>query len=520
MNKEDLITELASVVNEKTREILLHAELMEIASLDEIQALATRVAKQVCAAIFEAWKAILMTWGERIGRICPCCQNNRKWKRRSKQPIKLQVLGLDFELPNPYLECGHCDTPGLSVVKMLTGLRSGDCSTALELLAGRCAAKDSYGNAAKDLQAHHGQQVERTKVRRMALRVEQEAMEFAERGRQGALEELGTEGRKQGPELLVFEGDGGKVRCGHMEELQPGEKGYEEKTPNRGLPKRKRPTYFREVITMDVRCLGEVEPRGLDVMVPALSGQGERERRMLVLAVRAGLGDNTEMYGLGDMGSGLAKAFEEAFHAHNPFWEADRKHTWDYVKNASKVLEGLGVTEWVEQMWEAIWERDVARRDELIGQAHAHRVENLPAGYEKCPVKALETYLANNWHHMRFKEMEAKGRPIVSARAESQVRDRTKGRFSVAGAWRQENLEPKATLRAIIAEDSWEEFRSYVIDKRDNAFRRELLERVEEAVLEGRVNPDTVQDALEPSTALSSQQANDDPSPKQQDLAA
>ena len=115
-----------------------------------------------------------------------------------------------------------------------------------------------------------------------------------------------------------------------MEELQVGEKGYGEKTASRGLPKRKRSTYFREVITMDIRGLGQVEPRGLDVMVPALSGKGERERRMLALAVRAGMGDNTEMYGLGDMGSGLAKAFGEAFHAHNPFWAADRKHTWDY----------------------------------------------------------------------------------------------------------------------------------------------------------------------------------------------
>ncbi len=262
-----------------------------------------------------------------------------------------------------------------------------------------------------------------------------------------------------------------------------------------------------------------MEPRGLDVMVPALSGDGERERRMLALAICAGLGDNTEMYGLGDMGSGLARAFEEAFHAHNPFWEADRKHTWDYVKDASKVLEGVDVTEWRQQMWEAIWERDVGRRDELIEQAHAHRTESLPAEYDKCPVKAMETYLRNNWRHMRFKEMEARGLPIVSARAESQVRDRTKKRFSVAGVWREENIEPKAILRAIIRQDVWEEFRTYVIDERDNTFRRELIERLEEAVLKGRLNPDTVQDVLGPSPAVCAPQANEVPSPKQQDLA-
>jgi hypothetical protein len=519
MPEKDPITELVCFVNEKVHQILQHADMMEIGSLDNIQALATRVARQVCRAIFEAWKDVLVAWGQKIGRSCPGCLRNRKWKWRAKQPIRLQVLGLEFELPNPYLECGHCDAPGLSVIKLLTGLSSGDCSTELELLAARCAAKDSYSNAAKDLQAHHGQKIERTKVRRMALSIEREAMEFFAAMRNQAYQGISTEGGKQGPRVLVFEGDGGKVRCGQLEDLEPGEKGFGEKTPKRGLPKRKRPPHFREVITMDVRGLGEMEPRGLDVMVPALSGAGQRERRMLALAARAGLGDNTSMYGLGDMGSGLARAFEEAFHAYNPFWEADRKHTWDYVKNASKVLTGLDVTEWVNQMWEAIWERAVKRRDELIGQAYAHRVDSLPDEYEKCPVKAMETYLRNNWRHMWFKAMESQGLPIVSARAESQVRDRTKKRFSVAGVWREENLEPKATVRAIIAENEWWEFKRYVFDKRDKTFRQQLSQRLRQAILQGRLL-NTIEDVVESPPVVSARYADVDPWVKQLDRAA
>lgn len=87
----------------------------------------------------------------------------------------------------------------------------------------------------------------------------------------------------------------------------------------------------------------------------------------------------------------------------------------------------------------------------------------MPATVDKCPVAALATYLSNNWKHMRHAKTKAAGLPIVSARAEAQVRDRTKDRFSVPGAWRLENLEPKATLRAIIAEGNWHSFRTALL---------------------------------------------------------
>jgi hypothetical protein len=86
----------------------------------------------------------------------------------------------------------------------------------------------------------------------------------------------------------------------------------------------------------------------------------------------------------------------------------------------------------------AILGRSEPHRDELLDKAQQHRMAVLPEGYEGCPLHALRTYLRNNWRYMRFQEMEDRGLPTVSARARAQVRDRTKERFSVAGAW---NLE-------------------------------------------------------------------------------
>ena len=115
-----------------------------------------------------------------------------------------------------------------------------------------------------------------------------------------------------------------------------------------------------------------------------------------------------------------------------------------------------------------------------------------PSHLSKCPVEALATYLTNNWPHMRSKELKAAGLEFVSARAEAQVRDRTRDRFAVAGAWCEENIEPKATLRAIIAEGRWEAFRQDYLQHCQTQFQRQLTERLEQAVGQGGLSRETV----------------------------
>ena len=92
----------------------------------------------------------------------------------------------------------------------------------------------------------------------------------------------------------------------------------------------------------------------------------------------------------------------------------------------------------------------------------------------------------------------------VSARAEAQVQERTKKRFSVPGAWRQGNLEGKATLRAIIDEGSWQRFTSWCRGRSQTMFADELFKRIKQAVDEGRLLAHAQLNAqtLGPQTAL------------------
>ena len=102
-------------------------------------------------------------------------------------------------------------------------------------------------------------------------------------------------------------------------------------------------------------------------------------------------------------------------------------------------------------------------------------------------IQALDSYICNNWHRMRSARFKEMGVDYVSARAEAQVRERTRKRYEVPGAWRQENLEGKATLRAIIDEGSWQRFCQWCRKSSMDLFSQQLVQRIEDAMAQGRL---------------------------------
>jgi hypothetical protein len=487
MTVADLITSVEGSVDALSLTFLRAQPLAVIASLDNIEAFSRHVVGAIARRWFEAWKQALLEAVLRVAKKCPRCGHDRACKTRPGQPMHLGLLGLEVELPKLYLECSHCDATGVSITRLLTGLSSGDTSSELQLRAAYSAAEHSYGKASRDLEVHYGMAVERTGVRRMALSVEAEALRYANQQRRTAIQRVSGERRIEGPERLMLQGDGGTVRTGILVPCVPGDPGYRKKTPKTGKARRKRLTQNRELITLDVRQPGEMQPTALDVVLPVTAKPGERERRMLALASRKGLGDNTEMLGLGDLGSRLAQSFDEAFVGYTHLYSGDWKHTCDYVDGAAAVLRDIDAGSWAKRMKDALWKRNATARDALLAQAHEHRVDQLPSDCERCPVKALDTYVHNNWRYLNAARLKAKGLEFVSARAEAQVRDRTKSRFRTPGAWREENLEGKATLRAIIADGRWPEFRAFYLDQRARAFNARLQAAVVRAIADGRL---------------------------------
>jgi hypothetical protein len=487
------IARIVDAVKDHARHHFRRLPAPDLVELDGVEAFARELVRQISQSVFEAWTGALEELALSIGRTCPRCSCARKVKRRPGAPMEVCVLGLKVRVPKLYLECASCKV-GVSITRLLTDLSSGEASSELELMAGYRGSQDSYGKASCALEVHHGQPMERTAVRRMALTVESSAVEFAEAQRREMLKQAGEERRREGKVRLMATGDGGTVRTGRLVKCERGDPGYGKKTAKTNRPRRKRPTQCREIINLDVREPGETTASALDVVVPVTAPEGERSRRMLALAMRKGLGDNTEVFGLGDMGSELASSFDEAFVGRDPaaIYSADWKHTSDYVEKAAAQLTGPHPDRWAKSMRDALWRRVRKKADRLIAEARERRVSELPAHLEKCPVAALATYVSNNWKRMHAKEFKEKGLDYVSARAESQVRDRIKSRYSVPGAWKEENLEGKAALRAIIADGRWPTFREHYLRTRHTEFGTSLAKRLQDAVTQRRIGPDAL----------------------------
>jgi len=493
MIQEQDIRDLTEIVKERTLLALQGADMFELASLDWLQGLLLTILQVVWQGVVEAWKETLFFRARSLLGECPACGKRRKWRWRRSRRLKLSLLGFDFHLPSPQFECPACDAPGLAVVSLLTGLRSGATSGELDLRVGREGVLHSYARATDNLKAHHGQEMERTKVRRSTIKLEGHAMEYVEELRRSADKVILP---LDGPHCLIIEADGGSARTGIMVPCEEGDDGYGQKTPMRGILRRKKTVQNREIITMDCRAPGESSPRVLDVMVPALSPDGERGRLMRTMAVRAGRGQDTKMRGLGDMGSFLGLAFDDTF-GRPHFWSGDWKHLTDYVDKAAAILVDFDTQTWKERVEDALWNRHREMVDYLLSGAFGHLPSPLPDNIDKCPLHALHTYVNNNWNSLWSKRMRDEGLPYISARAESQVRDRTRARFGGAGTWHEENLAPKATLLSIILEGAWEKFAQWYRTNRAAEFHDNYISRWHQAFNERRVT----RNALETATA-------------------
>ena len=97
---------------------------------------------------------------------------------------------------------------------------------------------------------------------------------------------------------------------------------------------------------------------------------------------------------------------------------------------------------------------------------------------------------------------------IEKTRAEAQVRDRSQKRFNVAGAWKIDNLEPKATLRAIIHEGDWEYFKRSELAAEQCSFAQALQTRLQQAVTEGRLGSNAMADIESPRPAAAQADRN------------
>jgi hypothetical protein len=304
------------------------------------------------------------------------------------------------------------------------------------------------------MKEHHNQYVDRTKAERITYQVGREAEIYLKERRINSREKLRA-GAHDAVEQLLFTADGGAVPIGELS--RP--KKAKAKTAVRKIPKGKRKIVGREARLICAHGEDSEAVKIVDCHIAPYEQTHFTGERMLTVAAEAGLGDNTLVHGVFDMGKWIHTQFEEQFNAYEHTACADIMHVAEYLVDAGRVLAGPDKA----FAWGMIQKDKILKGqfDDVFDKLSQHECdghcEKTPGG--KCLVRVAETYLNNNQHYMRdYPQLIARGLPVGSGEAESGIRHIIKKRMSVAGAWEETNASLMLALITVRASDWWDDF--------------------------------------------------------------
>lgn len=177
--------------------------------------------------------------------------------QRRKQ-VKYTVLFGELEISSPYL-WDKKTRQGARPVKDQLGIEHGDRSLGVERALTDFGVEESFGQAAKRFEEHYGWEIDRASVRRDVERIAPKAEQYVairlDKARLDSSQPITLEPET---EQVVVELDGCHIRTGILVPPAGGEAGV---TKKRQLPKRRRPSDWREVRVGLARPLEQKEKR-------------------------------------------------------------------------------------------------------------------------------------------------------------------------------------------------------------------------------------------------------------------
>ena len=102
----------------------------------------------------------------------------------------------------------------------------------------------------------------------------------------------------------------------------------------------------------------------------------------------------------------------------------------------------------------------------MVGGLRQMGTKQALEGSEKKRLKSLCGFLENNLHRMKYDEYLAAGHPIATGVIEGACRHVIKDRMERAGMrWKIPGAQAMLHLRAVAANDHWQEFQTFRIDR-------------------------------------------------------
>lgn len=375
------------------------------------------------------------------------------------------VLG-HHEVLSPYLYCresGESSRP----MREHFGIVGEQYSDAADRAISDFGAETSNERAAERFEEHYGIDIGRTTVRSRTLAVARAAEEYMRERLSQASEEYATpEARRQTADLLFGEADGCLIRCGELMTAAEARAKCEDEGELQRLAAYEdddlvRLQNWREVRTGLISHPDEVDP----IYVSLRGPWSEVAEQLFGAACEKGLGFDTTVVFAGDGGNGIKRAMELVFPQFH--YVLDRPHLKKHVTETGETLgdwRGGSLKTWVEDKMHRIDEgealRVLAELQDLWDSIppppdDESEPEKTPSGRLGRLIKHMTKYI----HCIHYADFAANDWPMGSGRAESSQKSLPQERLKLAGAcWKEENLTPMCSLRALRANDFWDDF--------------------------------------------------------------
>lgn len=176
--------------------------------------------------------------------------------------------------------------------------------------------------------------------------------------------------------------------------------------------------------------------------------------QMLDAAIRAGMGRNTRIHGLGDGAPWVADQMERVFGSQAAYL-VDYYHLCEYLAKASQVMKE------VQEDWLKHAKEKSLRKDGVASLKADMRpyLEPGPVPDEEAPVRHCYRYINNREGQFNYYKAKQEGLPVGSGRIESGHRTVIQARLKRAGTWwRKENASGMIAMRINRANQQWESY--------------------------------------------------------------
>lgn len=240
-----------------------------------------------------------------------------------------------------------------------------------------------------------------------------------------------------GEDCILVEMDGGMVPVVQSDPASPDQR-------------KKKTLEWKELKLCVARSLSSARPVYGGTFSGGVEGAGQQ---LYHCARQAGLGNQTEVHGVGDGAPWIAGQVEQHFGKQGAYL-IDFYHLSEYLGEAAKVCSSEPAS-WLKQQ-----QTDLkANRPAKVLESLWPYLENGSVPDEKAPVRKARRYLKNRLSQVNYRDAIEKERPIGSGEIESAHRFVVQERLKKAGGWwAPHNIDPMLALRLIRINGQWEAY--------------------------------------------------------------